>query len=87
MKDLILTNSAEKDLKKINESFAKNILIRLKEYSTDPETCDVKKLKEKQGRYRLRVGDYRIIFEENNDSVIVIMIAHRKDVYKKLKYK
>ncbi len=45
------------------------------------------KLKERFGRYRLRIGDYRIIFDENNDSIMIIMIAHRKDVYKKLKRK
>jgi len=37
MKEIKLTNSAEKDLKKLNESLAKNILVRLKEYSIDPK--------------------------------------------------
>lgn len=86
MKEIIIIHSAEKDLKKLNETIAKNILIRLKKYSINLEG-DVRKLKEKQGRYGLRVGDYRIIFEKNNDSIIVSMIAHRKDVYKKLKNK
>jgi len=48
MKEIKLTNSAEKDLKKLNESLAKNILVRLKEYSIDPKKGDVQLLERKK---------------------------------------
>ena len=35
------------------------------------------------GRYRLRVGQYRVIFRVENDTAMVVAIKHRKDVYEK----
>ena len=35
------------------------------------------------GRYRLRVGQYRVIFRVENDTAMVDSIMHRKDVYEK----
>lgn len=36
------------------------------------------------GYRKLRVGDYRVLFEISNEKVIIWMIAHRKDVYAKI---
>ncbi len=35
-----------------------------------------------QGYHKMRVGDYRIIFKMGHDNIIVLMIGHRKDVYR-----
>lgn len=45
---------------------------------------NVKALKGMSGYYRLRVADYRVIYElqDNNLVILVIDINHRKDVYK-----
>jgi mRNA interferase RelE/StbE len=34
-----------------------------------------------KGHYRLRIGDYRVIYRVNDDIVTVVAIGHRKDIY------
>ena len=41
---------------------------------------DVKKLKGQDGA-RLRVGDYRIIFYQESDNIVVTDVGHRRDIY------
>jgi len=45
-------------------------------------TGDIKRLTNFTPEYRLRVGDYRILFEVVEDSVIVYRIVHRRDAYR-----
>ena len=45
-------------------------------------TGDIKRLTNFTPEYRLRVGDYRILFEVVEDSVIVYRILHRRDAYR-----
>ena len=33
------------------------------------------------GAYRLRIGDYRVVFYQENDLMLISRIAHRKEVY------
>jgi len=42
---------------------------------------DVKKLKIFKNKYRLRVGDYRVLFELEGMRIVVYSVGHRKDVY------
>jgi mRNA interferase RelE/StbE len=42
---------------------------------------DVKRLTDSHPEYRLRVGDYRVLFEIEHDQVVVYRIRHRKDAY------
>jgi len=41
---------------------------------------DVKKLKGRQGS-RLRVGDWRVIFYEEDGSIIIVAVGHRREIY------
>jgi mRNA interferase RelE/StbE len=43
---------------------------------------DVQKLKGSKNEYRLRVGDYRVIFELEKDQIVVYAIGNRKDIYR-----
>ena len=43
---------------------------------------DIKKLKGSKNQYRLRVGNYRVLFELEADTVTVYDLGHRKDIYK-----
>lgn len=42
---------------------------------------DIKKLTNFEPEYRLRVGDYRVLFEIENDSLIIYRIKHRRNAY------
>jgi mRNA interferase RelE/StbE len=52
----------------------------------NPRSSGVKKLKGAEELYRLRVGDYRIIYAIQDDELLVIVVSagHRRDVYRRL---
>ena len=43
---------------------------------------DVKQLTNFSPEYRLRIGDYRVLFEVEQNKIAIYRIRHRKDVYK-----
>jgi mRNA interferase RelE/StbE len=49
----------------------------------NPRPPDCKKLKDMDDLYRVRVGDYRIIYQVKDEEVLVLVVrvAHRKDAY------
>lgn len=73
---------ALKQLKKLDKSIAVLILDGIEEFASNPILTKIKKLKTPfDGAYRLRIGDYRIVFYQENDLMLISKIAHRKDVY------
>ena len=82
--NIIITHSAQKAIKKLDENTRIRILKRMKEMQKWPFTGDVKPLKGLPGEWRTRVGDWRIIYSVDRDQLIVMIlkVAHRGDVYK-----
>jgi mRNA interferase RelE/StbE len=78
-----LTNTAIKDLKKINKKDVEHIGKKLKEYSNDPFPYSIKLSGKSISTYRFRIGDYRAIFDFENEYIVIHRIAHRKEIYKK----
>ena len=70
-----------KDLKKIDKQSQKNIINKIEKMS-DNLAGDIKKLTNFTPEYRLRVGNYRVLFEIENNKIIIYKIKHRKDSYK-----
>ena len=60
------------------------IIDKIRNLAADPHPRTAKKLSGREA-WRIRIGIYRVIYEIHNDvlAIIVIMIAHRKDIYKK----
>lgn len=76
------SNQALKALEKIDEPHYSKIKKVIYSLSDDPRPVGIKKLTDRKG-YRIRVGDYRIIYDIL-DSILVIEIitlGHRKNVY------
>ena len=91
MKKNILVNYAvlaQKDLRSLDRSIAKRIVLKVQTYSeAEDPFAEAKSLSgELHGLFRYRVGDYRVIFELHADGSITILtvlrIKHRKDVYR-----
>ncbi len=73
---------AVKELKKLEKSIVRNILSKIEEYAKNPNSTKIKKLKTPfDGAYRLRVGDYRVIFYQEDELILISKVAHRKQVY------
>ena len=76
-----IQESAKKDLKKIDRQYALKILKQVKKLENYPHITNIKKLKNHYPPMRYRIGDYRILFGIENDSIIVVNIKHRKEAY------
>jgi mRNA interferase RelE/StbE len=69
-----------KDLQSIPKSMAQRIVEKTEALRTDL-AGDVKRLTDSTPEYRLRVGDYRVLFEIEADKVIIYRVKHRSDAY------
>ncbi|MFH1310830.1 MAG: type II toxin-antitoxin system mRNA interferase toxin, RelE/StbE family [Nanoarchaeota archaeon] len=82
MYEIILSEKAKKQLKKLNKLTQERIGSVIERIKIRPFSYDIKKL---QGTsyYRARVGEYRIILDiqQNKLIIIVIEIGHRKNIY------
>lgn len=85
MYKLIFTKEAQKALLKSPKSVAMLIRQKLEQLANDPYLPNVnaKKLHNRSG-YRLRVGDWRVIYEIQNDQLVILVlkIARRGEVYR-----
>lgn len=71
---------AVKDLAALPKSAQRRILAKVEGLQADL-AGDVKRLTNFTPEYRLRVGDYRILFEVAGTKVVIYRILHRKDAY------
>ena len=79
---LNFSKQALKELEKINEPYYSNIKQSIFNLTINPRPQGYKKLKGRDG-YRIRTGDYRIIYNifDNELVVDIITLGHRKDIY------
>ena len=78
---IIFNDEALKDLKKLDKQIAKLILKKIENLKNYPIVSNIKKLKNFYPPYRYRINDYRILFDIENDTIIIFKIVHRKDAY------
>ena len=80
---VIIPSSAQKELNRLPVHFLKRIIEELRGLEENPRPAGCKKLRGRKG-WRIRSGDYRIIYEidDDNESVIIFRIRHRQEVYK-----
>ena len=76
---LVYSDPALRDLRKLPRDVSTRILDRMDAYAAGAP-ADVKKLVGRD-EYRMRVGDYRIIFEREGDAATILRVVHRKDAY------
>lgn len=77
---------AKKDLRKLakNKAVFKAVSEKISDLANDPRPSGCIKIKGAGGLYRIRHGDYRVVYQIKNQELIVLLVrvAHRKDVYK-----
>ena len=76
--------STRKDLRKLPASTADRIVEAVENLAESPFPRGVEKLSGSEHAYRIRLGDYRIIYEVVTESKLVEIqrVRHRKDVYR-----
>jgi mRNA interferase RelE/StbE len=80
--EINIRNSAIKDSKTIAHKDKEKIYAKILELKNFPAVLNVKKLTNFEPAYRLRVGDYRILFDVTEDTIEIGRILHRKESYK-----
>lgn len=78
-----LKSSAEKEFFRLPEPISARIFPKIKALGTDPRPPGCKKLRGGSDAWRIRVGDYRVVYtiDDEEKKVKVTRIGHRREVY------
>ncbi len=83
---IYIERKAEKELKNLPKDIKNKAIKEILNLKNNPFPLKVRKIMGTKNCYRLKVGDYRIVYEVDAKEKIIniFRIRHRKDVYKKL---
>ncbi|PHM07297.1 type II toxin-antitoxin system RelE family toxin [Nostoc sp. 'Peltigera malacea cyanobiont' DB3992] len=78
------SKGAKKQFRKLPLDVQERIQTKINDLAIEPRPNGVKKLQGDDNSYRIRVGDYRVVYELDDDVLIVtvIKIGHRSEIYK-----
>ncbi len=81
---VILKPSARKAVLKLDRDTQRKIVRLLEALAVNPRPVGVTKLQGADDLYRVRIGDYRVVYEIQDGKLIVLVlrVAHRRDVYR-----
>ena len=84
MHEVYLEHAAEKDLKKLPGEIFQRIIIHIKSLAEPPRPSGCRKITGTKNDWRIRVGDYRIIYEvDDNVRVVKVMrVRDRREAYR-----
>jgi mRNA interferase RelE/StbE len=80
---IVIKKSAAKEIEKVEKKDRIRIVEKIRSLSSDPHPTGSKKLSG-QEKYRIRQGNYRILYQIINDELIinVVKVGHRREIYK-----
>jgi mRNA interferase RelE/StbE len=83
---VVISQTAEKELYRLPSNVVEKIVVVLKSLQDNPRPVGCKKLKGYKDLWRIRVGNYRIIYAVNDVVLLVDVrdLGHRKDIYDKM---
>ena len=79
-----LGKAARRDLQRLDTVWQKRVVSRLQELINTPRPSGVAKLRGTDNEWRIRIGDYRVIYEIDDEQhlVNVLRIKHRREAYR-----
>jgi mRNA interferase RelE/StbE len=82
---VFFTPAAEKALRKLPNPLQRKIVTAVNELQYNPRPHGCVKLTGESDLWRIRVGDYRIVYTIQNQElvILVVRVGHRKDIYRK----
>ena len=80
-----VTPAAVRQLRKLDNQARRRIQAAIELLANDPRPSGAKKLVGGDGEWRVRTGDYRIVYEVNDGVLLVLVIAvgHRREIYQR----
>ncbi|MFQ4136030.1 type II toxin-antitoxin system RelE family toxin [Nodosilinea sp. PGN35] len=81
--EVLIKPAAQRQLKKLPRAVQVDLIALIERLAQDPRPPGCKKLKGRQSQYRVRLGDYRVIYSVEEEALIVrvIKVGHRRDIY------
>jgi mRNA interferase RelE/StbE len=82
--ELLIERRAEKDLKKLEPFLFAVAVEKIKSLSKNPHPPGSRKLSGSQNDWRIRIGDYRVLYEIDNKArtIKIMRVKHRREVYR-----
>lgn len=79
-----LTASAAREFRALDRQVQRRISAKFTELAADPFPAGVRKFQGEEDHWRIRVGDYRIIYRVENRRIVIVIvrIGHRREVYR-----
>lgn len=83
---ILFKPSVEKDFSNLPRAVARRANSRIEELAQNPFPANSVKISGSERLYRVRVGDYRIVYEVNSEARVIIVhyVRHRREVYRGL---
>ena len=79
---LIYTKTAARDIKKLDTVIKKRLKKKLEEFSKDPFLYAKKLTDSRIGSFRWRIGNYRVVFDIDGDTIVILRVGHRREIYR-----
>lgn len=81
---VLLERAAEKDLKSLSSKLHNQVIATLQRLAKNPRPSGCRQLTGADNDWRVRVGDYRIVYEidDTDQNVRVNRVRHRREVYR-----
>ena len=80
---LVYTQRAVKDINRLDAGVKKRIGATLLRFKDNPLQYAERLTDPELGGYRFRIGDYRVIFDIEDNDIVVLSAGHRKEIYKR----
>lgn len=80
-----LAQAAVRQLRKLDRQAQRRVQAAIELLATEPRPSGAKKLVCGDGEWRVRTGDYRIVYEFQDNVLLVLVVAvgHRRDIYQR----
>jgi mRNA interferase RelE/StbE len=81
--DVEFTTAAAKQLRKLDPDLRRRLLAAIGQLAVEPRPAGCRKLVGEQNAWRVRIGDYRVIYDIFDERLLVTVVraAHRREVY------
>jgi len=79
---LTISEKAKKEMRKLPVSEIKKLDTKIKTLPKNPYAKGSRKLAGSKQTYRLRQGDYRILYEVEGQEIVVMSVGHRREIYR-----
>lgn len=83
--NIVISPKAEKQLKKIPTLDQIAIVKKIRSLTNTLPSVKIEKLSGYSDIFRIRVGQYRIVYRQRTDELYIILLGHRKDIYQLLR--